>query len=148
MIYKNKDSLLTSKRLLPALWHRTLEQSQFWHPARQLSSRQCRHWALQILDHWHWSLRAPRKRYWISLGRPYTPRSAHCHSSLHLQRRRKMQRHAHTWASQHSTKGSWIGKIQQLTCQHPFTPYVSCIWARGTYHTQRYCYIQTCKPKD
>jgi hypothetical protein len=87
--------------------------------------------------------------YRISIRRPYTPRNEHCHSSLHLQRRQKKQRHARPWASQHSTKGFWKGKIAAYmkTSTHP--PSESCIRARGPHHTQRYCYLQTYnKPKD
>ena len=53
------------KRLLSALRHQTSEQSQFRHPAHQPSSRHCSHWALRVLDHWRWSLEAPRKRHRI-----------------------------------------------------------------------------------
>jgi len=42
----------------------------------------------------------------------------HCPSSLHLQRRRKLQRLADPWASQHATKGFRKGKVQRLTWQH------------------------------
>jgi len=118
--------ILARKKLLPALWYQTLRQSQFWHPAHQPSSRNCSHWALQVLDYWHWSHEAPRKRHRISLRRPYTPRSVHCHRSLHLHCRRKMQRHAHPWAFRHSSKGFWKGKVQRLTWQYPPTPIKSC----------------------
>jgi len=53
---------------------------------------------------------------------PYTPRSVHCHSSLHLQRRQIMRRHDHPWVLQHSSKGLWKGKIQRLTWPYPHTP--------------------------
>ena len=69
------------KKLLSALRYQTLEQSWFWHPAYQPSSRHCSHWALWVLDHWHWYHEAPREQYRIPLRRPCTPRSAHCHSS-------------------------------------------------------------------
>jgi hypothetical protein len=69
------------------------------------SSRHSSHWTLRVLDHWHWPHEAARKRHRTSLRRPNTPRSVHCHSSLHLQCRMKMQRHAHPWMPQHSTKG-------------------------------------------
>ena len=62
----------------------------------------CEYWITNVdLAH-----EAPRKRHRIPLRQPYTPEgSVHCHGSLHLQRRREMQRHAHPWAPQHSTKG-------------------------------------------
>ena len=130
------------KKLLPALWHQTSMQSQFLHPVHHPSSRHCSHWALRVLDHWRQSHEAPRKRHRISLRQPYTPRSVHCHSSLHLQCRRKMQRHTHPWALQHSSKGISNGKMQRLTWQHPPTPH-SCIRNHRPHHTQRYCYLQT-----
>ena len=65
----------------------------FWYPVHQPSSRHCSHWALRVLDHWRWSL---EKHQGNDTESPpdatlYTLRSVHCHSSLHLQRRRKTQ---------------------------------------------------------
>ena len=85
-----------------------------------------------------------RKQHRISLRRSYTPRSVHCHTSLHLQHREILW---HAYPERFKIlrafeKAKYSGLHNNI---HPTPLHQNSL---ASYHTQRCCYLQTYKPKD